>query len=214
MPTEILKCFHTGHIWLSLNYKYRFLRSSLPRCQFMPTFHRAIRKTRFSRFIRPSESFIPIFIFQSFIPTDAFRNIFSTVWTSLKNYQCDRFPFDWQTPIGFMICFVTQSATVFCATSLFVLTLALVMGICNFGASFVSDIKENLRSFNDEITLSTVRRLSAQEWMELNTKLNGIMQFHADAKELSFYTTYQHWFNKMNYTFFCLFQVLQINFRT
>lgn len=78
-----------------------------------------------------------------------------------------------------------QSATIFAASALFVVTLILVIGICNFGVSFVSDIEENLRNLNDDIVLSTEQKLSSIEWTEIRVKFIEIIQFHADAKELS-----------------------------
>lgn len=89
--------------------------------------------------------------------------------------------------------FVIQSATIFAASALFVVTLILVIGICNFGVSFVSDIEENLRNLNDDIVLSTEQKLSSIEWTEIRVKFIEIIQFHADAKELSIFdsTKYQ-----------------------
>lgn len=86
-----------------------------------------------------------------------------------------------------------QSATIFAASALFVVTLILVIGICNFGVSFVSDIEENLRNLNDDIVLSTEQKLSSIEWTEIRVKFIEIIQFHADAKELSIFdsTKYQ-----------------------
>lgn len=93
-----------------------------------------------------------------------------------------------------------QSASIFLSAFLFIYAVILVVGICEFGSCFVSDIKENLRVFNDEITLS--KKLSGREWIEWQTKLNEIMQFHADAKELSIhhmqfveFTTCKIWLN-------------------
>lgn len=90
--------------------------------------------------------------------------------------------------------FVIQSATIFAASALFVVTLILVIGICNFGVSFVSDIEENLRNLNDDIVLSTEQKIvSSIEWTEIRAKFIEIIQFHADAKELSIFdsTKYQ-----------------------
>lgn len=89
--------------------------------------------------------------------------------------------------------FVIQSATIFAASALFVVTLILVIGICNFGVSFVSDIEENLRNLNDDIVLPTEQKLSLTEWTEIRAKFIEIIQFHADAKELSIFdsTKYQ-----------------------
>lgn len=100
-----------------------------------------------------------------------------------------RFPFDYHNPIGYAVSFLIQSATIFAASALFVVTLILVIGICNFGVSFVSDIEENLRKLNDDIVLSTEQTLSSAKWTEIRAKFIDIIQFHADAKELSIFNS-------------------------
>lgn len=72
------------------------------------------------------------------------------------------------------------------SAALFVITLIIVIGICNFSASFITDIEENLRTLNNEIITSKNRKLSLREWVKIKQKFIEIIQFHADAIELRF----------------------------
>lgn len=67
--------------------------------------------------------------------------------------------------------------------ALFVITLIIVIGICKFSASFITDIEENLRTLNNEIITLKNRKLSLREWVKIKQKFIEIIQFHADAIE-------------------------------
>lgn len=69
------------------------------------------------------------------------------------------------------------------ASALFLLALIMVIGICDFGSSFVSDIKENLRTLDLAIVSSKKRKLSSQEWTNISKDFTAIIQFHSESKE-------------------------------
>lgn len=84
------------------------------------------------------------------------------------------------------MCYVIQYMNILSSAALFVITLIIVIGICNFSASFITDIEENLRTLNNEIITSKNRKLSLREWVKIKQKFIEIIQFHADAIELRF----------------------------
>lgn len=74
-------------------------------------------------------------------------------------------------------------------------------GICLFIADFTLDLEQNFREFN-EIALQQ-RNVCIERKIELKQKLNRIVQFHADAKELS--STFETFMKKV--ILMCLFTI-------
>lgn len=71
------------------------------------------------------------------------------------------------------------------ASALFVYTLTLTIGFCHFGVAFILDIEDSLRCLNDEFVISLNQKFSVRKSNEIRTNFAEIIQFHADAKELS-----------------------------
>lgn len=99
----------------------------------------------------------------------------------LSNYN-QRFPFDCNTPVGYLGCITSQAATVFVGGELFVCTLTLTVGFCLFVTDFILDLEENLRQLNEIISTTSNDALNIEDHLEAREKFFGIIQFHAEAK--------------------------------
>lgn len=82
--------------------------------------------------------------------------------------------------------FVVQTATIMSASALFLLALILVIGFCDFGSSFVSDIEENICTLNLAIVSSKKTKLSSREWSNISKDFTAIIKFHSESKEYCF----------------------------
>lgn len=94
-----------------------------------------------------------------------------------------RYPFDWQTPTGFLVCASTQAATIFARGQLIICTLSLVAGFSMFVSDFVSDMDEVLRDLNNDLTAPKTQFSRQQN--EIKMKFVRFIQLDAQAKELS-----------------------------
>lgn len=104
-----------------------------------------------------------------------------------NNFFClfESYPFDWQTPLGYTACVFIQSATVYLGPEVYTCTLMLTIGVCMLIGSFASDIKEKLRQLNRILTFSGDKNLTTDDQVLLKKKLNEIIKFYAETRELS-----------------------------
>lgn len=96
-----------------------------------------------------------------------------------------RYPFDWQTPYGFIACTIFQAtfgaiAIVACLSS-YILTY----GICHFVTTFTTDIAERLRELNEGLYLLRNGHFNEKQRIEKTDCLKEIIQFHSEAIKLS-----------------------------
>lgn len=115
--------------------------------------------------------------------------IFYRFWYIWIHYS---YPFDWKTPVGYLISSCIQTATAFHSVAMFICTLSFTVGYCLFAFDFVFDIDESLRMLNYYLVAAKDRELSKEEKLNVKHRLIGIMTFHSDAKELS--DTGFYWF--------------------
>lgn len=93
-------------------------------------------------------------------------------------------PWNWKTPIGYMIAVCIQYSWI--AMGIFMVTSCLIQhaGVCILAGTFAMDIKENLVEQND-IVLRAEGNYSAEQFIEMKENLCNIIQFHCDVKQLS-----------------------------
>lgn len=96
--------------------------------------------------------------------------------------MCLRYPFDWHTPVGFLVCAVSQASTVFARGQIIICSLSLVAGFSLFMSEFVSDLEQVLRNIDQE--LSTPKEGYSSKH-EIRSKFYGFIQFDSEAKQLS-----------------------------
>ncbi|XP_055296830.1 odorant receptor 22c-like [Sitodiplosis mosellana] len=93
-----------------------------------------------------------------------------------------KYPFNWKTPFGYMVCAFIQTITVHAAGQIFVSVLILVVGFCIFVRAFISDIQDNLLQLNEDFETEIDRlNLCTKERVELKEKLIGIIEFHSES---------------------------------
>lgn len=127
---------------------------------------------------------------------DAFELMYPATYVILKNFdlqfivtlrvffffQFSRYPFDWHTPIGFLVCAGSQASTVFARGQIIICSLSLVAGFSLFMSEFVSDLEEILRDINKELSAAKNQRSSEHT---IRNKFYGFIQFDSQTKQLS-----------------------------
>ena len=74
-------------------------------------------------------------------------------------------------------------STVIAEIEIYVSVTILTIGFCMLIADFATDIKEKLRQFNRILTSS--EELTTDDRVILKKRLNEIIEFHSEARELS-----------------------------
>ncbi|XP_055306350.1 odorant receptor 94a-like [Sitodiplosis mosellana] len=85
-------------------------------------------------------------------------------------------PFDWRTPIGYLIAYLGQFGTFFGILTLCCPAVCLYVGFCWLSMSFVRDIEQELSQLNESNNKESLSHF--------HQRLKKIIQFHTDAKEL------------------------------
>lgn len=114
----------------------------------------------------------------------------------LEFFFCDsifRFPFDWNSPIGYLLCVIIQGGNIFIVSQLFTFTLILIFGMCFFATDFVSDIERNLNQINED--LNADRRITSEQCI-IEKRLIETCRFHIEARK---------WVNHQFYEFGSMF---------
>lgn len=119
-----------------------------------------------------------------------FFEIFFNIFSRLLLIHSFRFPFDWQTPSGFLASAFTESLSASLTAELFFDTLALTAGFCLYASEFVNDLEEMVRDLNENLITDGDGKLIAAVSMETKKKLIEIIRFHSEIVELS--VTFYH----------------------
>lgn len=97
-----------------------------------------------------------------------------------------RYPFEWRTPLGYTTCVFIQISTLFALFELYSIIITLTIGCCMFVIGLVSDLKEKLHQFNvNLLEMCNKKNYNGRDKIELKKNLNMIIQFYADARQLS-----------------------------
>ena len=94
---------------------------------------------------------------------------------------CSRYPFDWHTPAGFLLCAGSQASTVFARGQIIICSLSLVAGFSLFMSEFVSDLEQILRNINEDLCTPNNEHLSRH----IRNQFHSFIQFDSQAKQLS-----------------------------
>lgn len=89
-----------------------------------------------------------------------------------------RLPFNWQTPLGYLIAMYAQSLAVYYTLVCATLNLGLLGGLCWLFISFVEEISQDLSILN-------VDKLAKQNHQDLLKSYSNIVQTYEDVKQLS-----------------------------
>lgn len=113
-----------------------------------------------------------------------FIAIFSVIWLNEKvfHFHFDRMPFNWKTPIGFLVIFLFQCVNVNNAAMIVTPTMCFFVGSCILLKSLIEDITNDLNSLNqDEQKMSKLdkRKKIAKE------DFCYVIQEFSDVKQLS-----------------------------
>lgn len=105
-------------------------------------------------------------------------------------------PYNWRSPIGYLISVILQVTSTYICSVLFVAVLLLYIGFCSFSIAFATDIRRSLSEFNDDIMFHENRWEGmvppARQLIELKKKFYKITQFHADSIQLSVFSELFH----------------------
>lgn len=151
------------------SYWWQFFWFRLISWRFMNTFHRTTQPKRSNKCIRPSKS--------------SLNNFSLSFINSVYIHAIWRYPFDWRTPNGYVLCMFIQSVEASVIVLCIAATLPLIVGVCMFAGDFVLDIEHNLHELNEQFVGAKGRPMSFQEIVRTKEKLIDNIQFHSDARE-------------------------------
>lgn len=97
-----------------------------------------------------------------------------------------RYPFDWQTPYGFLASNLIQTVTTVFYVQAFLCPFILTCGLSWFLTTFGLDISERLCELNKGLAFVKNRKISTKQRIEKKKIFNDIIRFHSDAVQLSF----------------------------
>lgn len=97
-----------------------------------------------------------------------------------------RLPFDWETPLGYTVAFLIQSAAIFSILVGAVAAVCHLIGSCWMIVAFVEDISSELSTLNADEEESCPNE---REWKE---RVNNIIRLHSHVKGLSGKFEFEH----------------------
>lgn len=129
-------------------------------------------------------------ILEQRIPTHISGNVFEFLFPHsiayiqlrfINTYNSLRFPWNRQTPIGYVAALIMQYAWFIIGVFVIVSILLLFSGICTLFQTFVLDIKQSLQDLNDSM-IGAQGRFTTTDRIILKQQLYNIMEFHSQAK--------------------------------
>lgn len=120
-----------------------------------------------------------------FIPTQN-NTLFYSFFCFLvvNNSNAIRLPFNWKTPVGYVLATAFQLITFFGVLEIFATILIIYIAICQFAVAFTDDIKKELRQVDRSIA-NCRGVFSSEERTQLKAKLGEIIELHWNAIRLS-----------------------------
>lgn len=98
-----------------------------------------------------------------------------------------RFPFNWKTPMGFLVACIMESFFFTALLEIALYVLLLYVGLCKHSMIFVDDIVTNLESISAKYDeYSNKSKLSEEKWSELRLDFLNTVKFHSEAVQLSY----------------------------
>lgn len=88
-----------------------------------------------------------------------------------------RLPFDWKTPLGYLVAYFIVSVAAFCTFNCAYLFCCFLIGSCWLSVTMVTDITSDLDALN-------VSQITHDTRQKLTRCIINIVQFHSDAKQL------------------------------
>lgn len=89
-----------------------------------------------------------------------------------------RFPFNWKTPLGYLIAFLIEYVAMCAEVCTFIPLLSFFIGTCWVVAAFAKDL-------TDQLTHLNYHGQTNQSHAELKGNFNKILQLYSDARQLS-----------------------------
>lgn len=98
-----------------------------------------------------------------------------------------RFPFDWKTPIGYIVAIIFQSILMCITTMNCTCAILFPIAHCVFLITFCFDLQKELRTLNKIIKskCGENKKRPTNRYIEIKKQLSKIIQFQCEAKELS-----------------------------
>lgn len=90
-------------------------------------------------------------------------------------FEIERYPFDWQTPFGYSIAFLSQYALSFYIFYAAITLTGFVIGSYRFLILLSNDIANDF---------AKMKRIRGNDWTFFN-KFSGLIQLHSNAKQLN-----------------------------
>lgn len=92
-------------------------------------------------------------------------------------FNFDRFPFDWKTPLGYSIAFLSQAAGSLTILVAYIQLVNLIVGSCWIFIVIAGDITKDATAFNKEAHTSNGNRI------EMVKRFRDLVQTYSDAKQ-------------------------------
>lgn len=100
-----------------------------------------------------------------------------------------RYPFDWKTPRGFLMAWLSQCAGAFSLVIAYTQSTNFVFGSCWLFICIIEDIAQDVFAFNSFATTT-----SHKNRVELTKSFSGIVQINSDVKQKGrFSDNYEIW---------------------
>lgn len=113
------------------------------------------------------------------------------------SYPSCRLPYDWRTPIGYFITFLTMCVRFYCNSCIHFSTCMLFFGLCKFFIAFTCDFNEYLQQMNEQLSSYTEfkSRLSINTQLKLRRLFVDAIKFHMDIQQLRVVTKFDCMFS-------------------
>lgn len=100
-------------------------------------------------------------------------------------YSC-RLPYDWKTPSGYFITFLTMLIRFYVNGCIHFSTCMIFFGLCKFLIALTCDFNESLQRMNEELSshCNFKNRLSINSQFKLKRLFNDAVKFHTDIQQL------------------------------
>lgn len=119
------------------------------------------------------------------------RKIKSNLWVTKKTnfvfFFLFSFPFEWKSPIGYVVAVIIQSIGLYTMTLFNYSAIFFVISHCVFIIVFCSDRDQDLHMLNESIktVIKKKKKLSTNCRIEVKKKLCKFIRFQCETKQLS-----------------------------
>lgn len=90
-------------------------------------------------------------------------------------------PYNWKTPTTYLLTMLVQIVSFANSAAIYAISFIMFFGVCTYLVALNDDFKQSVSLLDDQIRCSSFRTKA-----KLRKQFHDLIQFHAEAKELSF----------------------------